>query len=99
MTGALDEIGYMPSYLTIHSHPTSHKSFANVIIPSFGKCVDVVTSLHLKVPFVRCIGWDVTIDKKGEVVVLEWNGGHNGIKFTEATQGPAFVDMKWEKFR
>ncbi|MEX0604307.1 MAG: sugar-transfer associated ATP-grasp domain-containing protein [Marinobacter sp.] len=98
-TGKLNDIGYMSSWTTTHSHPTSHKSFSNVKIPNFGSCVDVATSLHLKVPFVRCIGWDVILDKDGKVVVLEWNGGHNGIKLTEATQGPAFVDLGWEKFR
>ena len=99
VTGALSDTGYMPSWITTRSHPASRKEFADVKIPDFRKCVNVVTSLHLKVPFVRCIGWDVTLDKEGEVVVLEWNGGHNGIKFTEATQGPSFVDMGWEKFR
>ncbi|WP_152206751.1 sugar-transfer associated ATP-grasp domain-containing protein [Marinobacter changyiensis] len=99
VTGVLSNVGYTGSWTTTRSHPASDKSFANVKIPDFKKCIDVVTSLHLKVPFVRCIGWDVTLDKEGEVVVLEWNGGHNGIKLTEATQGPAFVDMEWEKFR
>lgn len=98
-TGELDKAGYLPSYLTIYSHPTSQKSFDNVTIPNFKKCVATVNRLHLKVPFVRCIGWDVTLDKEGEVVILEWNGGHNGIKFTEATSGPSFSDLNWERFR
>lgn len=99
VTGALSDTGYMPSWVTTSQHPASRKRFAGVNIPNFKKCVEVVNSLHLKVPFVRCIGWDVTLDHEGEVVVLEWNGGHNGIKFTEATQGPLFTDLGWEKFR
>ncbi len=99
VTGTLSDTGYMPSWTTTRLHPASRKEFTDVKIPKFGKCVDVVTSLHLKVPFVGCIGWDVTLDENGEVVVLEWNGGHNGIKFTEATQGPSFTDLGWEKFR
>lgn len=99
VSGELSDTGYMPSWVTTREHPASHKRFAGVKIPNFKKCVEVVTSLHLKVPFVRCIGWDVTLDHEGEVVVLEWNGGHNGIKFTEATQGPSFTDLGWEKFR
>lgn len=98
-TGTLSDTGYLPSWRTTKSHPTSNKSFTNVKIPSFKKCLDVVTSLHLKVPFVRCIGWDLTVDKNGEVVVLEWNGGHNGLNLTEAVYGPAFADLGWEKFR
>ena len=99
VAGVLSDTGYMPSWITTRQHPASGKGFVGVKIPNFNKCVDVVTSLHLKVPFVRCIGWDVTVDKNGEVVVLEWNGGHNGIKFTEATQGPSFADLNWERYR
>lgn len=99
VTGTLSDTGYMPSWITTRSHPTSHKGFTNVKIPNFEKCINVVTSLHMKVPYVRCIGWDLIVDKNGEVIVLEWNGAHNGIKFTEATQGPSFVDLEWEKFR
>jgi hypothetical protein len=98
-TGVLSDTGYKPTWTTIRSHPTSQKSFSNIEIPNFKKCMDVVTSLHLKVPYVRCIGWDLIVDDQGEVVVLEWNGAHNDIKFTEATQGPSFVDLGWEKFR
>lgn len=98
-TGVLSETGYMPSWTTLHSHPGSQKSFANVKLPNFRNCVDIVTSLHLKVPFVGCIGWDVTVDKEGQVVVLEWNGMYPGIAFIEATQGPCFVDLGWERFR
>ncbi len=99
LTGALSDKGYLPSWVTIRSHPTSLKSFANIKIPNFKDCVDVAKRLHLKVPYVRCIGWDLILNKEGEVVVLEWNGRHNSIKFSEATQGPCFAELGWEKFR
>ena len=47
-------------------------------------------------PFARSVGWDVVVDSDDEVRVLEWNAGHNDIKFSEATQGPCFSDMGWE---
>jgi hypothetical protein len=50
-------------------------------------------------PFVRCIGWDLTVDDQGAVQILEWNGGHTGIKITEATQGPCFADLNWHLLR
>lgn len=34
----------------------------------------------------------------GNVGLMEWNAGHNDIKFSEATQGPCFHDLGWEKF-
>lgn len=99
LLGTLSDTGYTPSWTTTRSHPTSHKIFSGFQIPAFKNCIDVVTSLHLKVPFVRCIGWDVTVNSDGKVVVLEWNGAHNSIRLTEATQGPCFADLGWEKFR
>lgn len=98
-TGVLNDTGYMPSWTTTRSHPTSKKGFADVRLPNFEKCIDTVTFLHSKIPFVRCIGWDLIVDKEDGVVVLEWNGGHNGLNLTEATKGPAFADLGWEKIR
>lgn len=98
-TGEFNEVGFMRSWLTTPEHPTSGKAFANVHVPNFARCVDVVTALHRKVPYVRCIGWDVTVDCDGNVVILEWNGAHNDIRFGEATQGPGFRDFGWERFR
>jgi hypothetical protein len=40
--------------------------------------------------------WDLCIDGDGAVRVLEWNGGHNDITFSEATQGPCFADLDRE---
>ena len=73
------------------------ESFADRSFPHFSDACDVVLKLHQKVPYVRCIGWDVAIDDNGQVKVLEWNGFHNDIKFGEATQGPCFADLGWEK--
>jgi hypothetical protein len=32
------------------------------------------------------------------VQVMEWNGFHNDIKFSEATQGPCFADLGFQKY-
>jgi hypothetical protein len=67
-----------------------------VKIPAFRDCVDTVLQLHGKIPFARCIGWDIAVDESGQVQVMEWNGEHNDVKFSEATQGPCFLDLNWE---
>jgi hypothetical protein len=48
------------------------------------------------VPFTSIIGWDVAVDENHNVKVMEWNGDHNDIKFSEATQGACFSDRGWE---
>lgn len=98
-SGALHEVGYTAEWRETRIHPTSHVAFAGKVIPAFGECVRTVTELHGKVPYVRCIGWDVTVDREEHVRLMEWNGGHNGHSFPEATQGPCFADLGWERLR
>lgn len=98
-SGAFYDVGYTAEYRETRSHPTSHVAFAGNEIPAFRTCVRTVTELHKKAPYARCIGWDVTVDREENVRLLEWNAEHNGIKFSEATQGPCFADLGWERLR
>lgn len=98
-TGALAPTGFMPNYFRIDRHPQSTLPFAGHAVPGFQACLDAALRCHARIPYVRCIGWDMTIDDAGGVQILEWNGGHNGIKFSEATQGPCFADLNWQRFR
>ncbi|MBS0182188.1 MAG: hypothetical protein JSS39_07270 [Nitrospira sp.] len=98
-SGTFHDVGYTAEYREIKMHPTSHVTFAGKVIPAFKGCVDTVTELHKKTPYTRCIGWDVTVDEDVNVRLLEWNAEHNGIKFSEATQGPCFADLGWERLK
>lgn len=98
-SGALGNTAYLPDWTTTSAHPDSGVEFKGKVIPNFEDCVRVVTSNHRKLPFVRCLGWDVAVDKAQQVKIIEWNGGHNDIKFGEAVQGPCFRDLNWERFR
>lgn len=98
-TGELGPFGYLPNYLRTDRHPQSDIPFAGHAIPNFQACCEVALRCHARMPFVRCIGWDIAVDHEGGVNILEWNGGHNGIKFSEATQGPCFADLGWTKLR
>ncbi|CAB3731789.1 hypothetical protein LMG27174_05866 [Paraburkholderia rhynchosiae] len=96
VTGELARKGFLSDWGATEEHPDSKVRFAGVKIPAFSDCVDTVLQLHGKIPFARCIGWDVTVGDDGKVQVMEWNGEHNDVKFSEATQGPCFSDLKWE---
>jgi Sugar-transfer associated ATP-grasp len=98
-TGELAPMAFMPDYFRIDRHPQSDVPFAGHSVPNFQACRDVALRCHARIPYVRCIGWDITVDDAGGVHILEWNGGHNGIKFSEATQGPCFADLGWSKLR
>jgi hypothetical protein len=98
-SGAFNNVGFTPDWLEIECHPTSKVKFQGKSIPAYDKCLELVTTLHKKVPYTRCIGWDVILDDEEKVRIMEWNAEHNGIKFTEATQGPCFSDLHWERLR
>ena len=95
--GELSEYGYLTNWAAIERHPDSGFVFSGQRIPFFDKCASIVLNLHKSMPYVRCIGWDLCVDNNNDVKMMECNGGHNGIKFTEATQGPCFADLGWEK--
>jgi len=96
-TGDLLPKGYLPNMQTVERHADSGLIFAGMKMPDFRKCLAILCDLHMKMPFCICIGWDIILDKNGDIQIMEWNGRHNGIKFSEATTGPCFADLGWEK--
>jgi Sugar-transfer associated ATP-grasp len=98
-SGAFNHIGFRPDWLEVDCHPTRKVKFQGRVIPTFDACRKLVTTLHQRVPYARCIGWDVALDDQENVMVMEWNARHNDIRFSEATQGPCFFDLHWESLR
>ena len=96
-TGELSPDGYLTDWTVVREHPDSKVRFAGVTIPAFADCLKTVLDHHKKVPFARCVGWDVAVDYDERVKLMEWNAEHNDIKFSEATQGPCFADLRWER--
>jgi hypothetical protein len=95
-TGELAQHGYLSDWIDVQGHPDSNLRFDGITVPAFAACVMKVKQLHRQVPFACCVGWDLAIDADESVNVLEWNAGHNDIKFAEATQGPCFSDLGWQ---
>lgn len=94
-TGNLDEYAYGNDWKPISKHPDTNYVFGEKQIPFYKECKEKVLNLHSKVPFIRIVGWDVVIDDSDQIQIMELNGGHNDIKFSEATQGPIFKDFKF----
>lgn len=96
-TGALDSCCYTQDWRRWPGHPDTGFVFANRTIPHFEAAADTCVRLHVSVPHFAVIGWDVAITEEGSVQLIEWNGEHTGIKFSEATTGPCFTGLGWEK--
>jgi hypothetical protein len=95
--GALAPRGYVTGWATLREHPDSGMTFAGAVVPSFDGCVALARELHGRTPFARIIGWDIAVDENGAPALLEWNGTNSDIKFSEATTGPCFADLGWER--
>ena len=64
--------------------------FASVQIPSFDRVIEAVTRAHRRMAHFKLIGWDMTVDRAGDPVLIEFNTcpGSNQI-----TCGPTFGDL------
>lgn len=58
-------------------------------LPSYGKAIEMVKRLHLKLPFFNIVGWDVAIQEDGESVLIEFNTNPG---LSQSAVGPAFGD-------
>jgi len=96
--GELDEFGYTQDWRRWSSHPDSGVSFKNRLIPKFKEAVELCIGLHNKVPHISIIGWDIAVSDKEQIEIMEWNA-ECGINFAEATTGPCFLGLDWEKYK
>lgn len=92
-TGELSKNGYNVGWQEEFYHPDSKFIFEGQKIPNFAKCISTVIQHHKLIPFARIVGWDIIVDAEDNINIMEWNGSHNDIKFSEATQGPCFPEL------
>lgn len=96
--GTLDSKAYFPSWKST-TRLVTNVPFAGKELPAFNDCVTEIKKLHKQIPFIRCVGWDVIVDKDNQVRIIELNGGHNSITFNETIQGPCFKGLGWENLK
>lgn len=97
--GTLYDVAFYPKSEFTKRLPDNDIEYAGMELPSFNHCVSEIKRMHRLIPFIRCIGWDVILDEKENVRIIELNGGHNGITFNEMVQGPCFKGLGWENLR
>lgn len=90
----LDEKGQLgDKAVDVEAIKVYHDVFGKEIsgaIPAFGEMVSKVLSLHEKLPKCKLIGWDMTVDEKGEIVCVEYNPQVPGVIQTQLADGPVF---------
>lgn len=63
------------------------------LIPSFPQVLEFVKNLHLRLPYSKMIGWDISVDTHGDPVLIEWN---KSAELSQVAHGPAFGDYTEE---
>jgi len=94
-TGEMAAEGYLSDWRPVVKHPDTGQPWGGQKIPCIAACVQTVLKLHAQNTLPRLLCWDVAIDTLGDVQVLEWEGGV--VSFAEATQGPCFADLGWDR--
>lgn len=97
--GGFFETGNDANWLQIKQHPDTKIDFAGKIFPEYEASIALVKKLHKQVPFARIVGWDITVDEYGNPIVLEWNGGHNGVNYIQAVHGAVFKGLGFESLK
>lgn len=95
-TGRMQGSGLMPDWTLEDRHPDTGILYDGRAIPRFAECCALAVELQARLPYARCIGFDLTVDEDERVWVLEWNGGHNGVTFGQLLQGPCLADLGWQ---
>jgi putative polysaccharide biosynthesis protein len=97
--GELDKFGYTYDWRRYTAHPDTNFKFSKHRVPQFEKASEMCIRLHARVPHFAYIGWDVAVDRDNAIKIIEWNADHIAITFSEATTGPCFADLNWERFK
>jgi len=89
--GCLRENGYyscaLPTKVNHDGVP-----FKGVQIPKFQQMIEIAKTNHPLIPKIRFIGWDFTLDEKGEVITMEINPKFPGVFYYQLANGPLFGD-------
>lgn len=88
--GTLKDVAYDVLAHQYAVHPMG-KMFAGFRVPSYDKCVAMVSDLSLRfVNISQLISWDIAIDEDGEPVLIEANFTGGGVDSLQLCNGPLF---------
>ena len=67
------------------------KGIDNLVIPKFKEMIECCFTLHQGLPYNDLIGWDMTLDENGEIVLVEYNYAADA-ELIQISSGPLFGD-------
>ncbi len=89
--GVLHDFGITKDYSKYYKSPTGIE-FRGIRVPMWDQIQQQILDFHRKIPYANLIGWDVTVDKDNQVIVIEINLDSAEIEAHQVFNGPVFGD-------
>ncbi len=89
--GRLKEKGYYSSGISIDCLKSGVR-FKGITVPSFEKMKQLAVHLSEKLGHFGFVAWDITVDEKGNPIVIEYNIKGPGIIYYQYANGPLFQE-------
>ena len=91
--GSLNKFGHILYKGTAVDHHPQGFVFEGFRISYFQDVIDTVNRLAQHIGNFRLVSWDMTVDKDGEVILIEANMRKGGIAIHQFNNGPLFGDL------
>lgn len=92
--GSLKKNAYTLTPFSSHTHSDNGIEFESYVVPRFEDLKAKAIELHQQLPYVKLVGWDLTIDENNDIVIIEANANCPGL--FQAATGPAFGEYTEE---
>ena len=87
--GCLNDFGVDKHFNKIYQAPTGI-ALKGMCIPDFARIKQQMIDFHKKIPFANLIGWDVTLDREMNPIIIEINLDTAVIEAHQVFNGPVF---------
>lgn len=95
--GTLNKCAVTVDNQRFSEHPDTHFSFCGHKINNFDRVIDAAKKMHTMLPQLGVVGWDFTLNDKGEPLLIEANTREASYRLGQMTLGlPAFGDRTAE---
>ena len=94
--GCTHDFGFNENWEILQKHSETGVSLSGLQIPKYKEIKLLCEKLHDQNPFFGLIAWDVIVDKKEEIKIMEWNTVTPTYCMDEASIGPHFKGLGFE---
>ena len=85
--GTIGPIAYSVQGDRFDKHPDTGTIFKNIQFDFVDRLKETAISLHMKIPELGIVSWDLTVDSNGEIVLIEANTRGQAIWMTQSVHG------------